>query len=148
MTQTEYSHESDAASILTIVNTTESEFTIQFSYAGGGLEGDTNFVTGDRSFGKKVVGDSGDLCVGFVGQSTLRQVDRANAGRRLVTVPTVQRMFLPKDAVNASRKTGGGTGDTNGLLRNDKTRTENDSVCIFLSCTNAISALYWLEEKL
>ena len=81
MTQTEHSRVSESASILASVNTTESKFTIRGYFAGGGGKGDTNNYFGDRSLGIKVLGDSGDLCVGFIGQSTLRQVFRANAGR-------------------------------------------------------------------
>ena len=55
-------------------------------------------------------------------------------------------MLLPEDAVNA-RKTGGGTCDTNGLVRDDKTRTEIDGGYPFLSCINAVSTLCCLKEK-
>ena len=81
MTQTEHSRVSESASILAGVNTTESKLTIRGWFAGDGGKGDTNNYLRDYSLGKKVLGDSGDFCVGFIGQSTLRQVFRANAGK-------------------------------------------------------------------
>jgi hypothetical protein len=80
MTQAENSRVGYGASILGRVSATESKFTIRRFFGGGGCEEDADNFFRDRPLGVEVLCDSGDLRAGRVGQSTLCQDFRANAG--------------------------------------------------------------------